>query len=282
MCCDTAGIEGILTGQSGLFAGGVVLGRRGVLSGVCAMAGVAALTGSVASDDDPGRRPAEPGPGNLALVYRGPATDADCADAVAGMLRGAGCGLDVRFTGPGEPMPLSRESLSRAKLYAQPGGGGLLDGYQQMKAYRRLIRTYVDGGGRYLGVCLGAYLAGSDPGFDLLPVSVDQYITSPGASVRAEDDTVVRVTWRGRSRFLFFQDGPVFRQADSPDGVDVFATYSNGLAAALLARRGAGRVGVVGPHVEATQEWYDAYDLSIPDGVHPELGFDFVQRLISA
>jgi hypothetical protein len=36
----------------------------------------------------------------------------------------------------------------------------------------------------------------------------------------------------------------------------VLATYSNGRAAALVAPFGAGAVGVVGPHPEASGDWY--------------------------
>lgn len=231
----------------------------------------------------PGREPRvgtiEEKPGNLALVYRGPATDSDCADAAAGLLRDSGAGLDVRFAGPGERIPISGETLGKASLYAQPGGGGLRDGYRHMRCYRDVIRAYVGGGGRYLGICLGGYLAGSDPGFDLLPVPVDQYITSPAASVHTEDDTVVQVTWNGREQSLFFQDGPVFLPGD-PTTSEIVATYPNGLTAALVARYGRGLVAVSGPHVEATADWYEAYDLEPPDGALRGLGFGFVRRLL--
>ncbi|MGW4529246.1 BPL-N domain-containing protein [Amycolatopsis sp. NPDC004378] len=265
--------------QPGLHAWNVVLSRRQVMGSVCGLAGYAALTGCPASPEREARNPPREGyPGNLALVCRGPATDADCADALAGLLRDSTLELDVRFTGPREQIPISTETLGKAKIYAQPGGGDLREGYQHMQDYRDLIRAYVGGGGAYLGICLGGYLAGSDPGFDLLPVPVDQYITSPAATVRTEADTVVEVCWNDRQQFLYFQDGPVFLPGEA--ATDVVATYPSGLAAALIARYGRGLVAVSGPHVEATADWYEAYDLDQPEGDLRALGFDFVRRLV--
>jgi hypothetical protein len=45
------------------------------------------------------------------------------------------------------------------------------------------------------------------------------------------------------------------------DGVEVLASYTNGLIAAAVAPCGSGRVGVLGPHPEAPSEWYQDYDL---------------------
>ena len=120
------------------------------------------------------------------------------------MLKASRWGFDVRYTGPHEAVPLSAESLSQATVYAQPGGGDLSRGYRHLKRHRGELRDYVAGGGRYLGFCLGGYLAGATPGFALLPGDTDQYIASPGATVDDEEDTLVDVRWRGRDRTMFF------------------------------------------------------------------------------
>lgn len=259
--------------------GNPALNRRQIIAVACALGGLPALTGCATPGAKPKIPPTTANSRALALVYRGPAADADCADALAGLLRDSPVELDVHFAGPGERIPLSGETLGKAGLYAQPGGGDLGDGYRHMRVYRDLLRAYVDGGGTYLGICLGGYLAGADPGFDLLPVPVDQYITSRAATVRTEEDTVVQVEWNGRRQLLFFQDGPAF-PADGPATSEVVATYPNGLAAALIARYGRGLVAVSGPHLEATADWYQAYDLAQPGDALRELGFDFVRRLV--
>ncbi|MFF2327298.1 MULTISPECIES: BPL-N domain-containing protein [unclassified Streptomyces] len=213
----------------------------------------------------------------LALVYRGPASLPGCPEAVAGLLRSGPWPFEVRFTGPDEVIPLSADSLSRAVLYAQPGGGTLSSAYRKLRWQRRAIRRYVRDGGRYLGFCLGGYLAGATPGFGLLPGDTARYISSLGASVDNEDDTVVQVTWRGRPRTVFFQDGPLFVLDQNADAT-VLATYDNGTPAALVTRFGSGRVAVTGPHPEAVDDWFTDHGLPIHDT--RDLGLDLVEAVM--
>ena len=213
----------------------------------------------------------------LALVYRGPASTRGCPEAVAELLAAGPWGLDVRFTGPGEELPLSAESLSRALVYAQPGGGSLSPAYRKLRRQRDAIRDFVQGGGRYLGFCLGGYLAGATPGFDLLPGDTDQYISAPGCTVHDDNNTLVEVVWRGRPRTVFFQDGPYFVLDEGAD-TKVLATYTNGMPAAMVTRFGAGRVGVTGPHPEATDDWYTDYGLPVQDT--RDLALDLVETVL--
>ncbi|WP_235980642.1 hypothetical protein [Streptomyces albidus (ex Kaewkla and Franco 2022)] len=130
-------------------------------------------------------------------------------------------------------------------------------------------------GGRYLGFCMGGYLAGRDPGFGLLPGDTGAYTATRGASVRTADDTVITVRWRGRQRHVYFQDGPYFALEKAADST-VLATYGNGRAAAVVVPYGAGKVGVVGPHPEADRSWYEDAGLTNPEGVRFDLGHDLV------
>jgi glutamine amidotransferase-like uncharacterized protein len=215
----------------------------------------------------------------LALVYRGPAAYPDCSDAAAALLRSTTTPLRVEFCGPDEDLPLNRKTLDTAVLYAQPGGGTLSDGWRDMRRYAGDIRDWTKAGGRYLGFCLGGYLAGATPGFGLLPGDTDQYIASRQASVHTEKDTLVTVNWRGQDRTMYFQDGPTFKlRADA--NANVLATYRNDQPAALVTPYGAGRVGVVGPHPEADQSWYSSARLTNPDGIRLDLGHDFVETTL--
>jgi glutamine amidotransferase-like uncharacterized protein len=217
----------------------------------------------------------------LALVYRGKAARPEgCSEAVAELLRSSPRGLDVRYVGPREDLPLTPAVLARALLYAQPGGGDLGRAYRRMRKHRDTIRAYVAGGGRYLGFCLGGYLAGATPGFGLLPGDTDQYIATRGATIRSERDTLVEVRWRGRPRRLFFQDGPVFLLEPGASGVTVLARYPNDEIAALTTAFGAGVVGVVGPHPEATSDWYQDTGLVDPDRLDTDLGHDLVDAVL--
>lgn len=218
---------------------------------------------------DWGVLPARTAPdGPLALVYRGPATTPGCPEAVAELLGASRWNFDIRYVGPKEELPLTADTLRRATLYAQPGGGTLTPAYRKLKPHRSDIRDFVRGGGHYLGFCLGGYLAGATPGFGLLPGDTDQYIASEQSTVDTEGNTVVDVHWRGRRTRLFFQDGPYFWLSDSAEAADstVLATYQNDRIAALVTGFGAGRVGVVGPHPEADSDWFT--DAGLPDPGH--------------
>ncbi len=215
----------------------------------------------------------------VALVYRGPASIPGCPEAAAELLRSSRWGFEVHYVGPDEDLPLCPQALTRATVYAQPGGGTLDDGYRHVRRSRAAIRQFVRSGGRYLGFCLGGYLAGATPGFALLPGDTDQYIASDAATVDCEDDTLVQVCWRGRQRTLFFQDGPYFWVRPGAD-VTVMATYPNGTIAALVTPFGAGRVGVVGPHPEATGDWYADAGLVASGHLGADLGHDLVDAVM--
>jgi glutamine amidotransferase-like uncharacterized protein len=215
----------------------------------------------------------------VALVYRGPASLPGCPEAVATLLKSSRWGFDVCYVGPDEDMPLSTQALAGATVYVQPGGGTLAHGYHHLHHHRAAIRQFVHSGGRYLGFCLGGYLAGATPGFALLPGDTDQYIASPAATVDSDGNALVQVCWRGRQRTLFFQDGPYFWVNPGVD-TTVVATYPNGRIAALVTGFGSGRVGVVGPHPEATEDWYTDAGLAVADRLGTDLGLDLVDAVM--
>jgi glutamine amidotransferase-like uncharacterized protein len=248
------------------------IGRRNLLIAAGSAGVLAGLTacGPVVSKSDP--RP-------VALIYRGPASGADCSEAVAALLRNNPTPFRTVFCGPSESVELSPDSLATATVYAQPGGGNVDAAWRNLRQHADDIKTWVRGGGRYLGFCLGGYLAGASPGFALLPGDTNQYITSPQATVDSTDDTVVPIRWRGQLRHMYFQDAPVFR-LNSATAATVLATYDTGAIAALVTSYGAGRVGVVGPHPEADQSWYPS-GLTNPDGIRPDLGYDLIQTTVS-
>jgi glutamine amidotransferase-like uncharacterized protein len=224
--------------------------------------------------------PGPPRQPRVALVYRGPAAVPGCPEAVAALLEASRWRFDVRYIGPAEDLPLRPDAFAGAAVYAQPGGATLRRAYRHLRRCRSTIRQFIHAGGRYLGFCLGGYLAGATPGFDLLPGDADQYIASAAATVHSGHDTLVEVCWRGRQRRLFFQDGPYFRVRPNADAT-VIATYPNGTVAALVSRFGSGRVGVVGPHPEATEDWYAEAGLVV-DRLGADLGLDLVDAVMGS
>lgn len=242
--------------------------------------------GAAARESHRSSRSACPSAG-LALVYRGPASLPGCPEAVAELLCASSRRLRVEFVGPRESRQLGAASLADATLYAQPGGAELDDAYRHLRPHRKDIRRFVAAGGRYLGFCLGGYLAGSSPGFGLLPGDTDQYITTELATVHTDRDAVVEVNWRGWPRQLYFQDGPYFQLEPRTD-TTVLATYPNQAVAASVSSFGRGRVGVVGPHPEADADWFTDAALRDPGRNHPnpanargrDLGLDLLDEVM--
>ncbi|MCZ4549703.1 BPL-N domain-containing protein [Gordonia rubripertincta] len=214
----------------------------------------------------------------LALIYNGPQGCDDCAPSIATLLRNAPHPFRTKYVGPGTGTPLTAATLATASLYVQPGGGQDLESsWDDLKGVADDLRAWISGGGSYLGVCFGGYLAGADPGFDLLPAAVGGYTDTVGATVHNDRDTVVGVTYRGQKRHMYFQDGPAFTVKPNSNA-EVLATYPNGIAAIMVAPYGKGKVGVSGPHPEADQSWYDEADLENPDGIRTDIAYELIEK----
>jgi glutamine amidotransferase-like uncharacterized protein len=216
-----------------------------------------------------------------AAVYRGRGAGScdGCSEAVATLLGSTPTPLEIEFVGPDEPRQVTPETLARVLVYAQPGGGDVATAWSHLREDADIIRQWVQSGGIYLGFCLGGYLAGSDPGFGLLPGEVYRYIDSPDATVTSESDTTVETDWRGQREQMYFQDGPAFRLTPNAPAT-VLATYPGGEPAALIASFGRGRVGIVGPHPEADLKWFDSTFDNPADAIHPELGHELIEQTI--
>lgn len=248
--------------------------RRRLLLGALPAALLAATGCAGPTGGEPtGQRP-------LALVYNGPQGCSDCAPTIASLLRRGPRPFRVRYVGPGTGVPLTADALAEARLYVQPGGGSDLDGvWRVLRGSAGMMRDWVRGGGSYLGLCFGGYLAGRDPGFGLLPGDTDGYIDLPDTTIHDDRDTVVPVTWGGERRHMYFQDGPAFLLDQGADA-DVLATYPNGAAAVVVAPYGRGRVGVSGPHPEADRSWYEDAGLRNPDGVRFDLAHELIEKTV--
>ncbi|ONI86942.1 hypothetical protein ALI144C_09830 [Actinosynnema sp. ALI-1.44] len=255
-----------------------VVRRRRLLFGVLPVAAILLATACATPDaqahspqPETAERNARP---PLALVYNGPQGCTACAPSVAALLRRAPQPYRVEML----TSPPTAEKLAEAKVYVQPGGGADLDRtWRDLSGAAEVVRTWVRDGGSYLGLCFGAYLAGRNPGFDLLPGDTNGYIDSPGATVPDGRDTVIPVTWRGKPRHMYFQDGPAFFLRDGHNAT-VLATYDNGLPAVVVAPYGKGRVGVSGPHPEADESWYEEKDLTNPDGVRFDMAYELIEE----
>ncbi|HWM01971.1 MAG TPA: BPL-N domain-containing protein [Actinophytocola sp.] len=230
-----------------------------------------------------GRRRAGTAP--IAVVYSddstGPA-DGDDTGALVALLHGnTRWNFQVVTVGPNGTMSV-REALATpgVQLYAQPGADGDdSSAYKNQKGDKAAIREFVKRGGRYLGICMGGFLAERGR-FNIFHGRVDEYYSSRGASVTSAHPAVITVTWRGTPRQLYFQDGGYMVPKRSAGDVTVLARYTNNTIAAIVASFGSGKVGLSGPHPEAPREWYRDGDLPYP-GPTQDLGDDLVNTLMA-
>ncbi|WP_188306867.1 BPL-N domain-containing protein [Streptomyces sp. CBMA123] len=269
--------------RAGRGAAALALAAVVLTASACGAPGSGASADTAAAAGRTGQAAPDPDGRPLALVYRGPAACQGCPEAAHDMLEQDG--FAVRYIGPEEQDRFGPDALSGVALYVQPGG---TNGQEVSTAWRlmqrdpgfspELVRAYVRGGGHFLGLCMGGYLAGHDPGYGLLPGDSGQYISSRGATVTDEQDHLVDVSWRGHPQRMYFQDGPYF-DVSGPDA-DVLARYTNDRAAAVVAPYGAGRVAVSGPHPEAPSDWYLDYDLPDESQTGLGLGEDLLHTLM--
>ena len=138
-------------------------------------------------------------------------------------------------------------------MIAVPGGFGDADTYKSLlKNNQRRVREFVDAGGKYLGICMGAYWAGSHY-FKLLEgVDAVQYLKRPGTDTRRPHAKEMPITWQGKPETMFWYDGCAFV---GNGRYKTIATYANGDPMAIIQ----GNLGLIGCHPEAEEFWYSSY-----------------------
>lgn len=139
-------------------------------------------------------------------------------------------------------------------IIAVPGGFGDADSFSRLfKANQNSVKTFVTNGGKYLGICMGAYWAGSHYLNILDSVDAVQYITQPNTDTRRPHAKDINITWQGHPERMFFYDGCAL-VGDSSKFTTI-ATYANGDAMAIIQNN----IGLIGCHPEADQFWYNSY-----------------------
>jgi hypothetical protein len=130
-----------------------------------------------------------------------------------------------------------------------PGGTGQASAFSaQMKVNLKEIQQFMSRGGKYLGICMGAYWADEYFFGFLKDTRVVQYIKQPKATVKSSFSTVTSVEWEGQPQNMYFYDGPTFVGGQFKQ----VATYANGNPMAIVQ----GQVGLIGCHLESEAYWY--------------------------
>lgn len=160
-----------------------------------------------------------------------------------------------------------------------PGGIGDSDSYDTiLKNNKDVVVDFVTRGGKYLGICMGAYWAGKDYFNILDKVDAVQYIRRPNACTRRPHAKNMPVVWRNQPCNMFFYDGCAL-VGDENSPYETIATYSNGDNMAIIQNR----IGLIGCHPESEKFWYDGYSWlkgKYHNGTQHELLLNFVNELM--
>jgi putative intracellular protease/amidase len=162
-------------------------------------------------------------------------------------------------------------------IIAVPGGFGDASSFKQAFKYNgKRIIEFVAEGGKYLGICMGAYWAGRHYFNILKDVDAVQYIRQPKTDTRRPHAKNISIKWKGTLTNMFWYDGCAL----VGDGkYKTVATYANGNAMAIIQNN----IGLIGAHPESEEFWYDSYSWmkgKYHDGEHHKLLLDFVNQLM--
>ena len=215
----------------------------------------------------------------IALFNHHPECSNQCCD---GMIRALSPHYKIKLFGVNDDL---KQVLSDVDCVAFPGGIGDSDSFYQFfkRRHGNAIESFISDGGRYLGICMGQYWAGSEY-FDLLRgIDVVQYIKQPRTEIKRPYGTVAEITYESdfSKDKMFFYDGGAVVETDIHATYQVKARYRNGEPMALIQNN----VGIIGCHPESEKFWYEMYPY-IKDhwheGRHHKWLLEFVDELMES
>jgi len=163
--------------------------------------------------------------------------------------------------------------LAGYDVVVHPGGSGSKQGKALEEAGRKQVRAFVQGGGGFVGICAGSYLASSDYSWSLHVL--DAKVIDRAHWARGHGDVQIRLTEAGKRllecdedlQTILYYQGPLLAPADKPDVPDyeplaIFETeiakngapegVMKGTTAIASGSFGKGRVVCFSPHPEKT------------------------------
>jgi glutamine amidotransferase-like uncharacterized protein len=215
----------------------------------------------------------------LALVYDGPGScpisEGDCTGAAQKAVEAAG--FRVNRVGPQALTSSSTEAdyqklFNSASVWVQPGGHSSVFLSTVTPELVAGIQRFVKSGKAYVGFCAGAFSATefdgnlTIKGLDLIPGktypypndTIDEFFDGIVSHYNPDAlyNQILEVTWNGKKRELYFEEGAYLDFSGVPPGqVEVTATLRTGQAISARASYGAGRVYITGSHPEAPSSW---------------------------
>ena len=163
-------------------------------------------------------------------------------------------------------------------MVAFPGGIGDSETWHSiLKPNKKKVIEFVQSGGKYLGICMGAYWAGSHYFNILDDVDATRYLKRPGTDTHRPHAKNISIKWQEKSTNMFWYDGCAL--VGNKHKFQTIATYANNDPMAIIQKN----IGLIGCHPESEKFWYDSYSWMKPHwhgGAHHELLQDFVDTLM--
>lgn len=182
----------------------------------------------------------------IAVYVQPPIADVECASALYTVLMTK---YKVRML---HHSTLLEKNLYDVDCVAFPGGLEDVDNFDKLLSDKKVIvQQFVNKGGKYLGICMGAYLADRDY-FNLIKdIKVEQYISRPHADYLKEQAAILPIKWHKKIHCMYFYDGAAF--VGDLTHTKVIATYANNDAMAIIQDK----IGLIGCHPESQLDWYN-------------------------
>ena len=174
---------------------------------------------------------------------------------------------------------VERDFFDDVDCVAIPGGIGDASSFEYLSIDNGCrIQEFVAQGGAYLGICMGAYWAGSNYLDILKHVDAEQYMTRPGTDTRRPHAKNIDIVWNNDPIKMFWYDGCAL-VGDESTFTTVARYTGNNDPMAIIQHR----VGLIGCHIESTPHWYESYSWMrgcYHGGRHHALLLDFVDQLL--
>lgn len=214
----------------------------------------------------------------LALIYKGPGVCSNCSELAAKHMQKNG--FKIKFVQPGE---LTDSNFLSASFYVQPGGSDNIEDTLKALSKKEIhaLRRFVLNGGRFLGICAGAYMAGQFSDEDQKTLA---FGFLPSIHVEEELEhakgTLLKVRWGNLNRWIYAQSPPYFSEkllhVKELQAFVVARYEDSGRISAIITKFGKGFVGLIGPHPEASHDWYIEDNLSTKYGFNSDLFDNFL------
>ena len=218
---------------------------RVALAAACACFIATSFTACRASGDDGGISAHASAP---ILLFNGQGASSEDVEALGRLLVREH--LDYVTVNSPRLRRMSASELQEYRLLIFPGGNFIKMGNGLNAAATSNIRTAIENGSHYLGICAGAFFAGNSP-YNGLNLTAGARFGFYAAEARGIRKAVVAITTAGGQTLdQYWEDGPQLTGWGA-----VVAKYPDGTPATTQGAFGNGRVILTGVHPEAPATW---------------------------